>query len=167
MTIIRDNPATLTAIKNCIGKTISDISRVQYYFNEKENEEGDGILEFSFNDNSYLTLTELGDGESMLAYNEKANIPDTSFNVTDKDVCSWKRLDLKEDRDWKKIIGQTLQATEIIWDKNNFGDSLVACILHFDSDFVTFYATYSDDTKFLINERPSWVDKDTRIEKIK
>ena len=75
MAIIRDYPATIRAINNCFGKIVSDITRVQSYFNNEEDTDGFGDLEFKFMDNSYLTLTGLGDAESIVAYNDKIKIP--------------------------------------------------------------------------------------------
>lgn len=166
MTNKRDNLATLIAIKNCIGKTVLDISRVQSYFNDIEDSDGFGDLEFHFTDNSFLTLTGIGDAESIKATNEKAHIPEI-FNVTDKDFCSWKRLNLKSDTNWNSIIEQTLNSAEIEWKINNDLDNRIgACVLHFDSDFITFFEKGSDNNKFYINIKLPTVDRATKLEKI-
>lgn len=166
MKLTRDYPATIKAIKNCIGKTVSDVARVQYYFNDQEDDDGFGDLEITFDDNSFLTLTGIGDAESIKVNNKKAEIHKT-YNVTDNDVASWKRLDLKNDQDWKKIIGQTLQTAEAEWfPYPDIDDRLVACVLHFENDFVSFYETGSDANKFYVNHPLPSVDRKTRIEKI-
>lgn len=166
MTNKRDNLATFTAIKNCIGKTVLDISRVQSYFNDIEDSDGFGDLEFHFTDNSFLTLTGIGDAESIKATNGKANIPET-FNVTNNDVCSWKRLNLKSDTNWNRIIAQTLNSAEIEWNINNAGDNRIgACVLQLDSDFITFFETGSDNNKFYINIKLPTMDRATKLEKI-
>ncbi len=167
MTITRDHTATIKAIRNCIGKTVSGVTRVQYYFNDQEDEDGLGDLEITFSDNFYLTLMGLGDAESIQADNNNAIIYET-FNVTENDVASWKRLDLTSEQDWKKLIGQKLKTAEVEWNLHQDNDNrIVACILHFDSDFVTFYETGSDANKFYVNETLSVVDRQTKIEIIK
>lgn len=167
MTITRDHPATINAITNCISKTVSDVARVQYYFNDKEDDDGLGNLEITFSDNSYLTLTGTGDAESIKAYNNNAIIYET-FNVTENDVASWKRLDLKNEQDWKKLIGQKLQTAEVEWNiYQDIDNRIVACVMHFDTDFVTFYETGSDACKFYVNKTLPAVDRQTRVEIIK
>lgn len=166
MTIAKDSRATIQAIKNCIGKTVSDIARVQSYFNDHENNEGFGDLEFTFTDSSHLTLKGFGDSESIYADNKKAEIYKT-FKVTDTDISTCKLLDLKEDLAWNKIVGQTLQKAEVEWSKyDHIDDRLSACILRFDNDFVIFYETNSDTTKFYLNKPLPAVNKPTRIESI-
>jgi hypothetical protein len=158
------NSATLLVIKNCIGKTVSDIARIQYYYNDREDLDGFGDLEITFIDNSFLTLTGLGDAESIKAISEKADIP-KMFNVTDNDVASWKRIDLKGDKEWKKIIGQNLQNAEIIWNIHKELDleTLISCVLFFYRDFITFYETGSDSAKFFVNRPLPLLDNETRI----
>ena len=41
MTLEKDFPATITAMRNCIGKTVTGIARVQYFFNDEEDEDDD------------------------------------------------------------------------------------------------------------------------------
>lgn len=167
MTITRDHSATIKAIKDCIGKTVSGVARVKYYFNEQEDDDGFGNLEITFSDNSYLTLMGLGDAESIQADNNKAIIYET-YNVTDNDVASWKRIDLKSDLDWKQIIGQKLHTAELEWNiYNEIENRVTACVLHFDTDFVTFYETSSDANKFYVNKKLPVVSGQTKIEIIK
>ena len=166
MTITKDNPATINTIKDCIGKTVLDIFRIQSYFNDKEDTDGFGDLEISFNDNSNLTLTGVGDAESIRADNKKADVPEP-FKVTDHDVCSWERIDLKKIEEWKKLIGQTLQTAEVEWNiYENQDDRLIGCILRFETDFITFYETGSDANKFFVNELIPSLGKATKIEKL-
>ena len=158
----RNNSETIAAIKNCIGKIVDDVSRVQYFFNDKENSEGIGDLEFTFSDKHILSLLGIGDAESIKAINVKIDIP-IAYNPTDNDVCSWKRIDLKKDKDWNKIVGQTLRKVEVVYYLNNY---IIACLLHFDDDYILFYETGSDENRFVINERPEWVDKETEIKEL-
>ena len=162
---MRDDQATITAIKNCIDKTVSDVSRIQYYFNDREDSDGFGNLEFHFTDSSFLTLAGIGDAESIEAVNEKANLPKT-FNLTDDNVCSWKRLNLKDDPNWNKIIYQTLKFAEIEYTIFRGDNRISACILHFDTDFITFFETGSDSNKFYINEQLPKVDKKIKLDKV-
>jgi hypothetical protein len=167
MTVTRDYTSTIRAIRNCVGKTVSDVARVQYYFNDQEDNDGFGDLEITFDDNFHLTLTGIGDAESIKADNKKAEIYNT-YNVTENDVASWKRLDLKDDKDWKNIIGQTLQTAEVEWNTyQDIDDRIVACVLHFDTDFVTFFETNSDTNKFYVNKPLPAVNSQTKIENIK
>jgi hypothetical protein len=83
-------------------------------------------------------------------------------------VASWKRLDLKDDKNWKNIIGQTLQTAEVEWNiYQDIDDRIVACVLHFDTDFVTFFETNSDTNKFYVNKPLPLVNRQTKIENIK
>ena len=167
MTIAKDTSATLEAIKICIGKTIAGISRVQYFFNETEDKDGFGDLEITFTDNSFLTLSGAGDDVSIRATNKRSDIAE-SLKVADNNVCSWKRLDLNDDVKWKTMISQTLKSAEVKWNPTEKQDEkLVACILKFDKDFISFYETGWDSNKFFINTAPSIVDEETRSEKIK
>lgn len=167
MTTSRDYSATIKAISNVIGKTVSDVARVQYYFNNLEDDDGFGNLEITFSDNSYLTLMGFGDAESIKAQNHKAIIYET-FNVNENDVASWKRIDLKNVQDWKKLIGQKLQNAEVEWNLYKDNDNrIVACVLRFNTDFVTFYETGSDTNKFYVNKTLPTADRQTRIERIK
>jgi|GEM_PF-3176316 hypothetical protein len=167
MTEKRDHISTISAIRNCVGKTVSDVARVQYYFNDQEDNDGFGDLEITFDDKSHLTLTGIGDAESIKADNKKAEIYKT-YNVTENDVASWKRLDLKDDKNWKNIIGQTLQTAEVEWNiYQDIDDRIVACVLHFDTDFVTFFETNSDTNKFYVNKPLPLVNRQTKIENIK
>jgi len=152
--------ATLGAIRRSMDKTILDISRIQSYFNGIEDLDGLGDLEFIFTDNSLLSLTGMGNAESVEATNSLVRLPET-FNVSNNDICSWKRLNIKNDQTWKKIIGQTIQSAEVIW---KYKEYPIAFILRFHSDFLLFYETESDATHFLFNERPTWVDLKTEIE---
>lgn len=165
MTITRNYSATIEAITNCIGKTVLDVARVQYYFNNQESD-GFGNLEITFSDNSYLTLMGLGDAESIQADNKKAEIYQT-FNVTDNHIASWKRLRLNEDLNWKKIIGQTLKTAEVEWlSYQNVEDKLIACVLYFDIDYFIFYETGSDSNKFYVNQSLPLLNRQKRTEKI-
>jgi len=167
MTITRDYLATIKAIKNCIGKTVSGVARVQSFFNDQEDNDGFGDLEITFNDRFFLTLSGIGDAQSIKADNKKAEVYQT-YNVTDDDVVSWKRLGFKDNKDWKKIIVQILHKAEVEWFLNpDTDDRLVACVLHFENDFVSFYETGSDANKFYINQPLATVDRQTRIEEIK
>lgn len=166
MIIKKEHPATIIAFRNCIAKVVSDISRVQYYFNDQEDEDGLGDLQIKFTDNSYLTLSGIGDAESIKAVNEKAKIYET-FEVSDNNVASWKLLCLSDHQDWKKIIGQKLQKVEVEWiiyepNENNIS----ACILYFDTDYISFYGTNSDTTNFSVNVPLPEINVETRIEVI-
>ena len=109
----------------------------------------------------------IGDAQSIKADNKKAEVYQT-YNVTDDDVVSWKRLGFKDNKDWKKIIVQILHKAEVEWFLNpDTDDRLVACVLHFENDFVSFYETGSDANKFYINQPLATVDRQTRIEEIK
>jgi hypothetical protein len=88
----KDYLATIKAIKNCIGKTVSDIARVQYYYNDQEDQDGFGDLEITFSDSSHLTLKGF-DADSIKGENILAEIPKT-FKVSDNDIASWKRIDM-------------------------------------------------------------------------
>ncbi len=166
MIIKKDNPATINAFRNCIAKVVSDISRAQYYFNDQEDKDGLGDLQIKFTDNSYLTLSGIGDAESIKAVNEKAKIYE-AFEVSDNNVASWKLLCLSDHQDWKKIIGQKLQKVEVEWiiyepNENNIS----ACILYFDTDYISFYGTNSDTTNFSVNVPLPEINVETRIEVI-
>jgi len=137
------------------------LGRVQYYFNDEEDTDGFGDLELVLDDNTYLTLLGAGDATSIRAANAKANIPEP-IKVTDNDEGTWKRHELKEDEDWKILIGQVLISAEVEW----MDDRLIACALHFDSDFLIFYETGADANKFFLNKPFDTNDPDTRIEKI-
>ncbi len=166
MTITNNNTGTIKAIKNCIGKVVSEVARVQYYFNDQEDDEDFGDLEIKFTDNTYLTLTGIGDAESIKAENKEAEIYD-AYNVTDNDVASWKRLDLKADREWNKIIGQILKTAEVEWNiYENNEDKITACILKFETDFVSFYETNSDNNRFYVNQPIPKFDGHTRTDRI-
>ncbi|TAL62234.1 MAG: hypothetical protein EPN85_03090 [Bacteroidetes bacterium] len=166
MTGIPDHTATVKAIANCIGKTVSGIARVQFYYDNREDTDGMGDLEFTFDDNSYLTLSGLGDAESIKASNKNADIPD-SLPITGQNSY-WKKIDMKDDIDWEKIMGQTLQSAEIEWDifHGQKGNPL-SCVLHFNTDFVTFNLTSADANEFFVNKAFSVANGETRIEKIK
>src|ERR1017187_2349935 len=127
MAIIKNFPATVTAIKNCIGKSVLNIARVQSFINDEENTDGFGDLEIIFKDNSYLTLSGIGDGESIRAVNKVANIP-IAFDISDTKIVSWKRLDMKQNEGWKEIIEQTLLSIELFWHTTQFSDdTLISC----------------------------------------
>ena len=155
------------AIKNCIGKTLLSVSRIQSYYNDKEDKESMGDLEFTFNDGLFLTLKGAGDAESIKAENTKGEIYE-SFQVTDHSVCSWRLLDLTSDVLWSRLIGQTLRSGEVEWymDKG-VEDRLTACILYFTSDFLIFYSDESDNNIFSVNVTLPFVDRETRREILK
>ena len=157
---------TLNALINCLGKTVLDVSRVQYYFDEKEYIDGFGDLEFTFTDNTHLSISGVGDAETIKALNDKLVVPEP-FNVTDINVASWRRLDLKREIAWNKLIGQKIQYIEIIWKWDKY---IKGCIIYLNIDFLIFYETESDTNKCHINERPSWLDinlkADLKLEKI-
>ncbi len=165
--IIRDYPSTINAIKNCIGKTVSGLSIGMYYYNNEVDDEYSGNLEISFSDNSYLTLMGLGDAESIKADNNKGITFDT-FNVTENDVLSWKWNDLKNEKEWKMLIGQKLQKAELVWNKYQDNENrLGACVLYFEIDFVAFCETGSDTNKFYINKKLPECNGATEIEIVK
>jgi hypothetical protein len=158
---------TINSIKNCIGKRVSDVARIQYYFNDEEDSDGFGNLEITFADNSFLTLKGVGDAESIMADNKKAEVYE-AFNVTDTDIASWKRLDLKGHKEWQKIIGQTLENVELEWFLYiTTYDRLAACTLYFNTDDVTFFETGSDANEFYVNKPLKVVDRKKRTEKLK
>ena len=157
----KDYPDTINALKNCIGKTIKNLTRIQSYFNDNEDDDGFGDLELMFTDNSYLTLSGEGDATSIRANNTIAKVPKT-FNVTDNDICSWKRIELKEQK-WLKMANQKLESVEVEWES----ESLVACKLNLQNDFITFFENGSDANKFFINEPLIDIGNKTTIEKLK
>ena len=160
------NTNSVSAIKNCIGKSVFNITRIQSFINDKENEHEFGDLEIIFEDNSYLTLTGIGGGESIKAENKEANIP-IAFDISDSKIISWRYLDMKLSYGWKEIIGQTLQSIELFWGMNQFSEgTLTGCILNFDKDFVSFYRVCSDVNRCFINERLFSENDQIRIERI-
>jgi hypothetical protein len=164
MAIRKDHQGTFNAIKTCLGKTVCGIGRIQSYFNGNENEDGFGDLEIRFEDNSFLTLTGMGDADSIKAVNESAIIPEP-FRVNENQFIFWKRIDLKSEWDWMKIIGQKLHNAEVEWNiYTNIENNITACVLYFDSDFVTFYETGSDANKFFVNKKLPEVEVQTRRE---
>lgn len=164
MNIEKVNLATISAIRSCIGKNVSSIARIQYYFNNVEDDDGYGDLEIIYNDSSYLTLSGIGDAESIKAHNQKAIIPET-FHVTENDIASWKRIDLSKNEDWLKVIGQTLNKANVIWNTYNHTEGkLTACVLFFENDYISFYETNSDTNKFYINKPVPSTEAQTRIE---
>ncbi len=167
MTKTEDCIETIKSIQNCIGKTVMEIARVQTYLNDQEDEDGFGDLEIKFVDNLYLSLVGNGDAETIKADNKKVTEP-KSFNVSERDIISWRRVILNEEESWQKIIGQTLYSVEIELKKyRNIGDQITACSMHFNTDFVTFYETNSDSNKFFVNKTLPKVKGQKRIEIIK
>jgi hypothetical protein len=156
---------TLNALLNCFKKTILDVNRVQSYFNDEENIDGHGDLEFIFEDNSYLTLSGVGDAESIRATNDKAIVHEP-LEVSDQDICSWQKHNMKIETLWNKLIGQKVQRIEIIW--NNYGNNkcLKGCIIHLDIDIIQFYETESDTNHFYINESLEWINSNIQLERI-
>jgi hypothetical protein len=71
----------------------------------------------------------------------------------------------KADPDWGKIIGQTLKSGEVEWDIH-FNESITACIVHFDTDYLSFYGTGTDANKFYINKPLPLSERPSRIQKI-
>ena len=166
MSIKIDPQATIQAIRNCIGKVVVDIVRVQYFYNDMEDNDGFGDLEITFVGDFHLTLIGGGDADSMMAENVKADIPKT-FRLSDDDIASWKSLDLKEDQNWRKLIGQTLRSAEVEWNTySNVPTFLSACVLHFDTDYLTFYKTETDANKFFLNQPLPGVDRPIKLEKV-
>ncbi len=166
MTIKRGSSTTIKAIQNSIGKTVFAISRIQSYFNDQEDEDGMGDLVFTFSDQTYLTLTGVGDAESIKAFNDPAKIH-APFKVTEDDVCSWKRLDLTDDKERGILIGQKLQAARLEWNTYaDLEDRIGACVLHFERAYVTFYETNSDSNRFFVNKPLPIVERPTRMEEI-
>lgn len=164
MTIKKDYSATINAFRNCIGKVVSDISRVQTFINDQEDEDGFGDLQIQFTDNSYLTLTGIGDAESINANNEKAKIYEP-YDITDNRVIIWKLLSLTDHQDWKKIIGQKLEKVEVEWIIHPNGENNIdACVLYFEIDFISFYETHSDANEVHVNVPLSKFHLETRIE---
>jgi len=167
MTKTKDCTETIKSIQNCIGKTVLGVARVQTYLNDQEDEDGVGDLEIKFVDNSFLSLTGKGDAETIKADNKKLTEP-KSFNVSETEIISWRRVELNEEESWKKIIGQTLHSVEIELKKyRNIGDQITACSMQFNTDFVTFYETNSDMNKFFVNKALPKVEGQKRIEIIK
>lgn len=161
-----NHSATIEAIRNCIGKSVLGISRIQYYFNDEENQDGFGDLEISVSDDLFLTLTRHGDAESIKAKNIRATTYE-SFYVNEVDVASWKRLDLTSEQEWRNLIGQKLKSAEVEWNLyETIEDRITACVLHFEKDFLTFYETGSDETKFYLNTELPLVNIPTRTEVI-
>ena len=166
MSITREPQATIRAIRNCIGKVVIDVARVQYFYNDMEDNEGYGDLEIIFARDFHLTLSGGRNPDSMTAENLKADIP-SSFHVSDDDIASWKRLGLKEDQDWKKLVGQTLRYADVEWDTySNAPTFISACVLHFDTDYLTFYVTGTDANKFFLNQPLPSVDKPIKLERV-
>lgn len=131
-----------------------------------EDNDGFGDLEITFAGDLHLTLKGGGDADSMMAENVKADIP-KSFHVTDDDIASWKRMDLKEDQNWRKLIGQKLRSADVEWDTYSDVPTFIsACILHFDTDHLTFYITGKDANKFFLNQPLPLVDRQTKLERV-
>jgi len=140
-------------IQNSIGKTVHNIVRVQTFFNDEEDADGFGDLELTFTDNTNLTLLGVGNADSIAVSNCKITTPKT-YNVTENDIVSWKRIGMNDAKYWKSIIGLTLRFVEVKKSSDSFSvrESLTACVLNFDSNFITFYETMSDSTKFFVNK---------------
>ena len=146
-------------LRSCIGKELLEINRVQFYFNDIEQCDGDGDLEFLFADNSYLSLTGSGDAESILAKNDSVIVPET-FEVADYRVCSWQKHNLNEENRWNKLIGQKIIYIDII---KIWKELIIGCIIQFEIDNVIFYETESNTNRFIINEIPKWIDNNPEI----
>ena len=102
-----DHMDHLKAFKGFIGKTVMAMSHCKYYYNDKPDSEADGDLEIKFIDGSVLTLSILGDGESIVAKAEPMSIPE-SFEVNDNNTCSWRRILLNNEPAWRDVVGTKL-----------------------------------------------------------
>ena len=148
-----DHMDHLKAFKNYIGKTVMEISHCKYFYNDEPDSEADGDLEARFDDGSVLTLSILGDGESMVAKAEPMNIPD-SFIIDDNSTCSWRRILLNEEPVWKDVVGAKLTDIEAMIDHwiDLKQKILSGCRLSFSNGHFIVFCNAGDNARFMIND---------------
>jgi hypothetical protein len=146
------NKNSKQAIENCFGKTVSGISRIQNFFNNIEDRDGLGDLLIHFDTDCFLRLQNYGDAESIMAENSQGEVPE-SFYVFEEDFISFKLINMNDNNDWKKLMGQKLLQANIEWLKHpDNSKSLIAVVLYFDKDYISFYHGNSDSTEFYVNK---------------
>jgi len=150
---LTDHIDHLKAFKIFIGKSVCAVSHCQYFYNGKPDSEADGDLELKFDDESILTLSILGDGETMIAKAEPMNIPD-SFTIEDNNKCSWKRISLNNKTKWKDIIGVNLVSIESMVDHwiDQRQKVLSGCKLTFSNGYYIVFCNAGDNARFTIND---------------
>lgn len=150
---IIDHIDHLKAYKSFIGKSVSSISHCQYFYNNEPDCEADGDLEIKFDDESVLTLSIKGDGESMIARAESLNIPD-SFTIENNDTCSWKRILLNCEPEWENIIDLNLVDIESMVDHwvDQKQKVLSGCRFTFSNGYFIVFCNVGDNARFTIND---------------
>ena len=107
---------SFSVLKSMEGKTLIDLSRDQYYFNEKPAAENDASLELAFSDDSCVTLFILGGGESVAANAEPIEILE-AFKLEGNAHCSWKKISLSKDKHWSPLIGVRVKEVFCIYEE--------------------------------------------------
>ena len=143
----------LKAYKSFIGRTVSEISHCQYYYNDEPYKDEDCDLEFKFEDGSVLTFSILSDGESMIAKAEPLTIPE-SFDLGDNSHCSWRRILLNHEPIWKDITGAKLTDIESVIDHWIRFDTKVisGCRLSLSNGSYVVFMNIGDNSRFSIND---------------
>ncbi len=103
-------------MRTIVGKTLTKLSRSQYFFNDEPDDEDEGDAELVFSDGSVITLFILSDGESVGAESTAMRIPD-AFEAGDDAKYSWARLSLTDESPWSSLIGCEVTEVRTVFDK--------------------------------------------------
>jgi len=153
-----------SALESILGKQLVELSRCQYLFNNKPDNEDEGDVELKFKDGTTVTLFILSDGESVGAKSIPMEIP-APFDLDDDSHCSWKHLPLSTDEPWSKLVGVPVTKAVAIFDKykKSNAEVLSGWKLIFDGIGYLCYFNCGDNGQLLFNRFPP-IDQEVQSE---
>ncbi|MCA9918887.1 MAG: hypothetical protein KC445_13090 [Anaerolineales bacterium] len=144
-------------LRAAIGRTVAELARDQYYFNNEPSGTDNGSLEVRLDDGNVITLRLAGDGQSVRADAQPLKIT-PPFSLSENAHCSWRRVELTALSDFASLRGQKLNAIEAIieiWKDQNSSGYINGWVLHFEAGDFVCYFNYGDEARILLNELPT------------
>lgn len=147
-----------------LGTRLNALLHDQYYFNGERSLGDVGSLEWRFDEQEFLSMYLLSDGESIGATSLPLDTP-VSFEIEPNVTCSWKRENLLEGLSATHLENTTICEVEGILDTFNGQESrLVGFRVTFETGDFLIFLNQGDDAAVLINALPpTCVDIETRF----
>ncbi|MEQ5837584.1 hypothetical protein [Marinobacter sp. NFXS9] len=141
-------------IRSLIGKRLTGLARSQYVFNGEADEVDAGDLEFTFDNETKITLELASDGESVLARDGALSLPEP-FDLDAESHCSWVSVDLLQASRFAVLRHSILQAAYAVigrWPAPVRDEFQIGWLLRFDDGQELTYFNNGDDAVILLED---------------
>ncbi len=147
-----DRTETARILISQIGKRVKDISKLEYYFNEKAPKEEDGAIEIRFEDGKTYSFVILNDAENIEIKLKELIIP-KAFEISEGNICRWEKKSLFGLDNYSQLKNEKLEKVEVIKDcyKNRKECVFAGIRLTFSNNDKLYFINEADEARYYLN----------------